>query len=247
MALRKRHLIPALLLLVMGACPLLLASAEADAPTFRALAVNRAIFDIYFDLQNRPVRFSASDSGLSARYELPPGGRLALYRRAPAEEPDSPPVRVEVAETLLSGPGPHLLLVATAPSPDESGHPRVALKPVDASWSAHPIDSIRIFNLSVRPAALQYESETHPLSPGDDIVLPYPRGASRAWFRIAFLENGVWKPRVGGPQPVIPGTRSIILLSDSPPDLHDPEGELIKLRNIIDTTRPPDDPRLAGH
>ncbi|MBC2602798.1 hypothetical protein [Puniceicoccus vermicola] len=216
------------------------AQREDSAKTFRTLGVRRAAPQLFYKNGSEEIRLFAGDSALSGLYEAPPSGKLTLYCYMPAEDPDLPPVKVDLAETELKTPGESLVLVATMSSKAESGPPVIRVRTVDASVEKHPLNTARVFNFSNRKIASKVAEEFAEIPSGGEYIFDYPTG-SKMWVKIAAFEGSEtgWKLRNGGPKAIIPGTRSLIVLSDAYPSEEDPYGERINLRNVIDSKPPP--------
>ncbi len=239
MALSFRHLICAAVWVV----PISHATAQAAPPgsppaVFRTLSVDRPVSGLFYDHQDRPIALSANGSTLSGAHRIPANGLVALYRRLPSEQPGGPERRVPVTEVRLTGEGPHFLLLSSTPDPTGPGNVRISALPVNASWEIHPIETIRVLNFSKRMAAVRVGESATELPSGTEKFFPYPEG-TKVWVKAAVKEPDGWVIRIGAPQAIIPGTRSLIVLGDAPPTEEDPEGRRLKIRNVIDTTRPP--------
>lgn len=243
MALSRRNLIQAL----AYTCMALLSSSVSFAQSaseltqsFRTLGVRRAAPTLFYNIGSEEIPLFAGDSSLSGKYKAPKSGVLELYCYVPAAEPELPPVKVILAETKLPGPSENFVLIASAANEESvTGAPSIAVRAVDASLEAHPLDTIRVFNFSKRRTATKVGETFAEIPSGGDAFFDFPEG-NKVWVQIAAyegIETG-WKLRNGGPKAIFPDTRSLIILSDAYPSESDPKGERLNLRNVIDSNPP---------
>ncbi|MDQ8208880.1 hypothetical protein QEH52_15235 [Coraliomargarita sp. SDUM461003] len=234
------HTLTFLLLVVLCLQGQVLEAQVAVEQSFRTLGVRRAAPKLFYQLGSKEVPLFAGDAALSASYQAPKSGKLELYCYVPATDPELPPVKVTVAEATLPSEGENLVLIASIQNTNsKQAAPAVALRAVDASIEAHPLNTIRVFNFSKRKIAAKVGDEFKEILVGEEAFFAYPEG-NKVWVKIAAYE-GVdtgWKLRTGGPKAISPDKRTIIVLSDAYPTREDPEGLKITLRNVIDNNPP---------
>lgn len=241
----SRFLGLALLLAVLFAdASRVIAGPAAGAPPvmFRTLAVNRIVSGLFYDdAQGRPAAVLAATGALSAPYVAPADGRVAFYRLEPPMEPETAPRRVPVAEARLDEGGPWLVIMATVPGGDGvASRPDIRLMKIDHSWAAHPPATMRVFNFSRRPAMIKIGAESGEVAPGESRLFPYASAEGETWVKVAMREETGWALRASGPQAALPGTRSTLVLVDTPPSAEDPNPRTLMISNLVDVApRPP--------
>lgn len=240
------RLLPTLILALLwpGASPALRAQPAPSPPAvFRVMSLVPAD-GLLVDLARRPAQVVAvSPSRFSAPFEVPPDGRVELYRLIPSTTPELPPRRVPALEaTLPSTPGAETLLLLLpregAPDPAVLNGPLRAL-PIDIAPAAHPVGQVRVFNLCTRHAAVQLGGETHPLQPGQNATIPYPRDA-RPWFSTALVHEEGWKRITGAPLHLREGSRALVILVDLPPHEERKTPFGLSIFKAVDHPRPPE-------
>ncbi len=223
-------------------------AAVGDAPppaVFRALAVERGISQLHYDLAGKPITFSARIGSLSPPCKLPETGRLVLYKRVPSAKPGEPPKKVVLAEEHVGTEGPYLILLAYAPPDPATGARRLVLRVIDDSWKAHPPESVRVLNLSARRTAIQFDTATLELASGEFRLFSPMPDTGVVDFKAAAMENGTWSLRVQLPQALYRRTRQTFLIKDTLPSEENPRPVELNITNIVDTAQPPQDTQPA--
>lgn len=204
---------------------------------FRLLVQDVRVGGLSYELKGgeRPVQTPFRQ--LSPQYECPENGRLSIYRLAPSAEPGKPRRRVPVAETVLKGEGPFLVVLSGQNPGGPTGS--MAVQTLDDSWQAHPGQAIRVLNFSERHVAVQVGQIIAELSPAQSYVSLPQDAASLIEFKVATSEHGVWTLRLQSPRTLIRRTRVTLLLTDAPPAEDDPAPVAINVTSLIDTSQPP--------
>lgn len=189
--------------------------------------------------RGRRVDVMAATGALSSLYTAPRDGVVSLYRIEPPVPPATEPRRVPVAEARLGAGGPWLVLMA-AKSNGSLRTEEVRLMVVDDSWAAHPEGTARVFNFSRRPAMVMIAGATREIAPGASDLFSYGGGGDdQSWVKVAMREETGWMLRSSGPQATIPGTRSTLVLVDTPPSADDPDPRTLVISNLVDAAPRP--------
>lgn len=243
-----RHLLPCLVLALLWPGASLAIHAQPAPPppaVFRVMSLVPAD-GLLVDLARRPAQVVAvSSSRFSAPFEVPPDGRVELYRLIPSTTPEIPPSRASALEAKLpSTPGAETLLLLLpregAPDPALLNGPLRALL-IDISLAAHPVGQIRVFNLCTRHAAVQLGNETRPLQPGQNAAIPFPRD-TRPWFSTALVHEEGWKRITGAPLHLREGARALVFLVDLPPHEERKTPFGLSIFRAVDSPSPPTPP-----
>ncbi|HEY9249157.1 MAG TPA: hypothetical protein VIO38_08500 [Rariglobus sp.] len=252
MALLLRHLIT-------GAC---LAASLSGAPatpepTFKALLIaqtDESLGDLFYDNRGRKIPFLAGTGRLSHPYPIPSGGLVSLYRELPPATPDTPPVKLPVADIRLDpADAPWLVLMNTNYAPGGT-LPQIRTQILSNSLEAHPERTIRILNFSRSPIRISVGGDENAGTPpvelasGAQQLEPYPADLQtrRIWFRAAFMKNGTWSLEIKAPQGVIQkNTRAMWVITDSRLTPERPEPSL-DLRKLTEALPPPAPAPLAS-
>lgn len=247
MAFSRRHLIRFVLLIGLS-CVATLAQDRIVSPArFRTIALGQPLPDLFYEIRGKSTPLSLGGGALSRWQDAPPGGTLSFYREEPASEPGKPPVRVTVAAVRFGSGSSHLVVLLSLINPAQpDAPPEVSALAIDDSFSQHPLGTVRAFNFSRRGAALKLDTAVAELQPGESKVVRYPADQSTLWFKVALREEAGWVLRGGSAIALIPGTRSLLVISDSQPASDDPRPTSVDVRNIIDTYQPPEVSAVAS-
>jgi hypothetical protein len=244
MAITQRHLIIITVSLLGGLISpaRLHGQTESKEPVvFRTLAIGNpeALSGLFYEQKGRPVQVRAGSTSLSPAYVCPPGGHLVLYRELPATTPDGVPQRVRMAEADFGDQGPYLLVLAAKSSTAGSGATGVMALPVRDSWDTHPAESVRIFNFSRRRAAVKLEADTVELATAESHVMPFPANARIFDLKVAVWENNAWMLASSNPPAIIPRTRLLMVITDTPPSPYNPHPVEVDINAVYDDSPPP--------
>lgn len=244
MAITQRHLITLAVLLLCGlvsSTPLRGQTGTAEPIQFRTLAIGNpeALSGLFYEHKGRPVPVRAGSTSLSPAYVCPPGGHLVLYREIPATTPDGAPQRVRMAEADFGDQGPYLLVLAAKSSTAGSVTPGVLALPFNDSWETHPAESVRIFNFSRRRTAIRSEADTVELATTESRVTSFPLNARIFDLKVAVWENGAWMLASSNPPAIIPRTRLLMVITDTPPSPYNPHPVEVDINAIYDDNPPP--------
>lgn len=264
MAIPLRHLIWGLACLASSLSPLTAQSQPAPdsppPPTFRLLSLGY-VPDMLYDIKGKPQKVTASEDNYSPPYLCPPDGEILFYRLKPATTPKEPPVKVPVVQARIEKKeGKFIILLAADPhgpapkyipptgNPDDPNYipppptiDHLIAMTLEDSPEAHPVATVRVINLSRRPAALKIGSALFQIAPLQNQLVPYP-GDKRVWMHVATLGDQGWQRVIGGPQSFAPGTRIVLFLNDIPPSKHDLNPIGLSMKKIIETVTPPTPP-----
>ena len=213
---------------------------------------------MFYDLQSKRISVTPPQDAYSEPYVCPPGGLVNFYRVTPGATHTDPPVKTSVAQVRIEKTdGKFLVLLVPNPKSQSSvyvppaGHPddpNYIIRPtvmdnmvallLDDSIEAHPANSVRVINLSRRPAALKIGQSMSQVAPAQNMVIPYPAD-TRVWLHVAIFGDQGWQRVIGGPQNFTPDTRIAIFLNDIPPSKNDPNPIGLALKKIIEPVAPP--------
>lgn len=247
---------PALLVIAVGlmTSPALAQPQPEPVPTtFRTFAAGPFLSELFYEYQGKPVPVSAGNL-FSRPYNVPEGGRVALYRLVPDAAPAKPPTRVPVTTMTIKQGGPYFVFLLATYNPTDPKRPFVEALVVDDSWEQHPAETIRVINFSQVRIAVKISDSVFELATKEHRVCPYPKGQSGK-IRVqaaAKMGDEKWEARIGGLKQFKAGARSTFVISDEMPAGDDapssgqgwtqPVAGNLTLRNLIDTTPPPPKP-----
>lgn len=227
-----RALIPVLGLAL--AAPLLAqAPAGAAAPLlFRTVSVDihQSIGGLFYDHPTGQIELTAGAGTLSSPYPCPPSGIVSLYRQLPPVPPETEPRREPVVDVRLGPGGPWLVFL----SGDRSG--KIHALPFEQSWDKHPANTVRIFNFTRTPVAIQAGGREARLTPTQSELMPYPE-EPQLWLKVAIFAENQWALRNSTPQRILPGTRATWLLLERPPTRESPEPRIV-VRHLVEPAPP---------
>lgn len=245
MALSRRYLIRAVLLLGLGLSPgrpLPAQSPTAPPPAFRLLSLGDAE-PLRYDLDRQTTRIvNLATTTYSRPHPLPADRRLRFYRLGESPAPGQPPPRVPVAEISIPTDAPTPVLIVLIPGGlpgrplpvlANGAHAEFSALVIDDSATAAPRDHLRIISFSQRPAAVKLGDQSVQLAPFETRNLPYPPG-TRAALLVATLSTGAWAPVISTMQMLAPDTRITLLLSDPPPGPSGVSPADLRLRKIAE-------------
>lgn len=216
---------------------------EEQPVLFRVISAGNTVTNLFYDLTpGKRVAVNASSSSLSSPYTCPATGLISFYREIPSDKPGEPPHKVAITEARLGKGGPYLIMLSYL---EGGSNPlKMDSRVIDDSWVAHPNETLRVFNLSKRRAALQVNinSEMKELATNESHVFSYPRRKGSVSFKVALLEDGKWVFRLNSAQGILPNTRATIMMTDIDPTEETPNPMDINITNIFDFSKQPPPP-----
>ncbi len=217
------------------------AQEPVDKPvTFRTLAIGNTIGPFFCDLSpGKPTAISAGHSQLSQSYVCPKDGVLEFYSEGPPDNPGGKPRRIPLNKVNLGKGGPYLVLFFQSPESTALGGVTTSVQAFDDSWSAHPLQTVRVLNFSKKPAAIQIASNTAEVAVAGMHILSYPAGKGYLLLKVAIMEDGQWTMRWNSAQGIVPGVRPTFVITDMVPTPEDPHPVAIDITTIFDVSPPP--------
>ena len=241
MAFAQRYLIALFIILTVPAAIVMVrAQQPTEHPvTFRAISIGYAATPLLYETAPGKALIVAAGNGeLSQAYMSPPDGMVSFYREVPAEKSTDKPRRIPAGKAHLGDEGgPYIIILS--PSPNNSDPTKTELQVIDDSWTAHPIQTVRVLNFSKRLAAVQVASASEQINTGGTHIFPYPSGKGYILFKVALMEESGWVLRWNAPEGIIPNARPTFVITDMFPDPEDPRPLAIDITSIFDTSPQP--------
>ncbi len=144
--------------------------------------------------------------------ELPVKRESVLRLRKHVENPPPntpPPVLAEIAIPAEW----NRVLIVLAPAPAGSSFPFVG-RVWDNSLDAHPVNTLRVLNLSTKPLAAAIGEARVEVAAGEEATADYPSEANPLVFVQLAVSTDEWRMVQRGMRPLVRGTRMLCVVRD---------------------------------
>lgn len=218
------------------------ASAES-ALTVRLMSWAGDIPDVAIAASPKPHAVTVREFAWSAELSVKREPVLRLRKHGENPPPGAPPL--VVAEVAIPADWKRVLIVL-APAPAGSAFPFVG-RVWDNSLDAHPMNTLRVLNLSTKPLAAAIGLERVEVAAGEDGNVDYPPDAKPLVFVQLAVSTGEWHMVQRGMRPLICGTRTLCMVRDRRVPAGDirPEARAELADVFYFTDRTPAGPRMA--
>lgn len=219
MAHSKRHLI--LCWLLAGTCLLCAQSGPAseNATSVRLLSWSGDLAGLRVEHAGSPIPSVAHESILGPVIALKSRPSLLRIQREKSGPADTQPLTL--AEMPLPTAGSQFI-VLLAPAPEGGLLPLVG-RVIDSSPQTHPVETIRVLNLSSKNLALRISGSTHSLNPGAETFIPFAADASpTAPVEVAVQTPDGWLMVSRSLRPTPKSSRIFCLVRDGRASTDDP-------------------------